>query len=172
MARETHRARATDLEPLSFSRPLTRVDVVIFAIRDDALQVLLVQRPAEDDEPFPSMWALPGGFVDVERDHDLEACALRKLQEKTGVASPYLEQLGSWGGADRDPRGWSATHAYFALMPAERVRPRGAHAAEWRGFPSLTGRSSRSSPSITAKSWRPRSNACAARWNTPRCRPT
>lgn len=138
MARETHRARATDLEPLSFSRPLTSVDVVIFAIRDDALQVLLVQRTAEDDEPFPSMWALPGGFVDVERDKDLEACALRKLQEKTGVASPYLEQLGSWGGADRDPRGWSATHAYFALMSAERVVPeKGANAADVAWFPVI-----------------------------------
>ncbi|MES2945331.1 MAG: DNA mismatch repair protein MutT, partial [Pseudomonadota bacterium] len=37
---------------------------------------------------------------------------------KTGVSSPYLEQLGSWGSKTRDPRGWSATHAYFALLPA------------------------------------------------------
>jgi 8-oxo-dGTP diphosphatase len=73
---------------------------------------------------------LPGGFVDVTQDKDLLACARRKLLEKTGVASPYLEQLGSWGSATRDPRGWSATHAWFALIPAQDVAlAKGANAA-------------------------------------------
>ena len=103
---------------LDFPRPLTTVDVVIFAILDDRLQVLLVQRPAGEDEPFPLSLALPGGFVDIAKDKDLAECAARKLKEKSGVSSPYLEQLGSWGSATRDPRGWSATHAYFALIPA------------------------------------------------------
>jgi len=94
-----------------FPRPFTTVDVLIFTVIDDALKLLLVQRPSDTSEPFPGQWALPGGFVDVDLDADLEACARRKLREKTGVASPYLEQLGSWGGAARDPRGWSATHA-------------------------------------------------------------
>ena len=115
-------ARAEGVEMsghLDFPRPLTTVDVVIFAILDDGLGVLLVQRPAGEGEPFPLSLALPGGFVDVAKDRDLAACAARKLKEKTGVTSPYLEQLGSWGSAVRDPRGWSATHAYFALIPAD-----------------------------------------------------
>lgn len=123
------------METRDFPRPLTTVDVVIFAVRDDALQVLLVQRPATLDEPFPSTWALPGGFVDVARDADLAACALRKLGEKTAVASPYLEQLGSWGSATRDPRGWSATHAFFALLPADPPVPaKGGNVADVRWF--------------------------------------
>ena len=118
-----------------FPRPFTTVDVLIFTVIDDALKVLLVQRPSGAGEPFPGLWALPGGFVDIDRDADLEACARRKLREKTGVASPYLEQLGSWGGAARDPRGWSATHAYFALLPAAGVMPaRGANAADVAWF--------------------------------------
>jgi 8-oxo-dGTP diphosphatase len=118
-----------------FPRPFTTVDVLIFTVADDALKVLLVQRPGEGDEPFPGMWALPGGFVNVDLDADLEACARRKLREKTGVASPYLEQLGSWGGAARDPRGWSATHAYFALMPSDGVAlAKGANAADVAWF--------------------------------------
>jgi len=116
---------------VDFARPLTTVDVVIFAIRDDALQVLLVQRGAAEGEPFPHSWALPGGFVDIARDRNLEACAERKLKEKTGVVSPYLEQLGSWGSASRDPRGWSATHAYFALMPALVADRALASDAQW-----------------------------------------
>lgn len=116
-------------------RPLASVDLAVFTLADDALQVLLVKRPAGRDEPFPGQWALPGGFVDVERDADLQACALRKLREKTGVASPYLEQLGSWGSARRDPRGWSATHAYFALIAPEPEPRAGANAADARWFP-------------------------------------
>jgi ADP-ribose pyrophosphatase YjhB (NUDIX family) len=104
---------------LTFERPLTTVDVAIFGVREEALHVLLVRRPEVAGEPYPGEWALPGGFVDVTHDRDLEGCALRKLKEKTGVAAPYLEQLGSWGNATRDPRGWAATHVYFALLPAD-----------------------------------------------------
>ena len=106
---------------LSFPRPLTTVDVVILTIRGGTLQVLLVRRPTAQDDPFPGAWALPGGFIDVDRDRSLEDCALRKLLEKTGVASPYLEQVGSWGDDSRDPRGWSATHVYVALLPEETL---------------------------------------------------
>lgn len=125
----------------AFSQPYTTVDVVIFSVLDNALQVLLVQRPAETgesgepDEPFPGRWALPGGFVDVAVDTTLEDCARRKLLEKTGVKSPYLEQLGSWGSATRDPRGWSATHVWFALIAAQDVTlAKGANAAEVAWF--------------------------------------
>lgn len=102
---------------LGFERPLVTVDLVIFTVIDEQLCVLLVRRPDGEHEPFPGRWALPGGFVDVNQDASLLACAERKLLAKTGVTSPYLEQLGSWGDAKRDPRGWSSTHAYFALIP-------------------------------------------------------
>jgi 8-oxo-dGTP diphosphatase len=120
--------------PLAFAQPLTTVDLVIFSVLAERLQVLLVQRP--EQPPFAGQWALPGGFVDVARDADLQACARRKLLEKTGVASPYLEQLGSWGSAGRDPRGWSATHVYFALIAAPAAPPvAGGNAADVRWFP-------------------------------------
>jgi len=102
---------------LSFERPLTSVDLNIFAVRDNELCALLVQRPDTESEPFPDHPSLPGGFVDTEHDADLLDCAKRKLKEKTGVEAHYLEQVGSWGDAVRDPRGWSTTHVYFALIP-------------------------------------------------------
>ncbi|MDB5845266.1 MAG: hypothetical protein JWP79_2576 [Polaromonas sp.] len=128
--RSAQAARAIDI-----ARPLVTVDVVIFTLLADALQVLLVQRPSHEGEPFPGQWALPGGFVDVALDDDLRACALRKLREKTAVDSPYLEQLGSWGGRLRDPRGWSVTQVYFALLPWASLQPRkGSNAADVRWF--------------------------------------
>jgi len=116
-----------------FEKPFTLVDVVIFGVVQERLQVLLVERA---ESPFSGSLALPGGFVDVDRDSSLEACARRKLLEKTGVEASYLEQLGSWGGRDRDPRGWSATHVYFALLPqaSEPLRS-GGNASDARWLP-------------------------------------
>ncbi|MBE7369291.1 NUDIX hydrolase [Ramlibacter pallidus] len=120
-----------DRAKLAFERPLVSVDVAIFSVLEGELRVLLARRPEGEGEPHPGRWSLPGGFVDVHRDASLQACALRKLKEKTGVASPYLEQLGSWGDAKRDPRGWSSTHAYFALIPAPAPAEAGTAVAEW-----------------------------------------
>lgn len=92
---------------------MVTVDVVIFTVREDRLQVLLVQRK---HPPFAGHWALPGGFV--ERDESLEQAALRELAEETGVQQAYLEQLYTYGDPDRDPRGRVITVAYFALIPA------------------------------------------------------
>lgn len=116
-----------------FVTPLVTVDLAIFSVIDDDLVVLLVQRPNTPGEPYPKSWALPGGFIDIEKDPDLLACARRKLMEKTGVASPYLEQLGAWGSRKRDPRGWSITQVYFSLLPASNVELRaGANVADVR----------------------------------------
>lgn len=123
--------------------PYTSVDLVIFTVREEALQVLLVQRPGGKGEPYPGQWALPGGVVDIDRDADLLGCARRTLKEKTGVVSTYLEQLGSWGSASRDPRGWAATHVYFALMPSQDLKlARGANAAAvaWFGVDEVLRR--------------------------------
>ena len=120
MTRRTPQPPAAAEVP-SFERPLTTVDLVVLTLCEERLSVLLVQRPASETEPFPGAWALPGGFVDTRRDASLEATARRKLREKTGVQTPYLEQLGSWGSAGRDPRGWSATHVYVALIPCAGV---------------------------------------------------
>lgn len=105
------------MTPTAFPQPYTTVDVVIFTVADGALRVLLSRRPPDPSEPYPATPCLPGGYIDIAQDVTLYDCALRKLREKTGFAAPYLEQLGSWGSAGRDPRGWTATHVYFALVP-------------------------------------------------------
>ena len=133
LARKASHSRQPELD---FALPFTTVDVVIFTVLDEVLNVLLVQRAADPLEPFPGRWALPGGFVDLDQDATLEVCAARKLRDKTGVVTPYLEQLGSWGSAKRDPRGWSATHVYFALVHGNSVTlQKGANAADVGWFP-------------------------------------
>ena len=93
-------------------RPELTVDVVIFTLREERLNVLLVQRARP---PFQGHWALPGGFV--EMNEPLENAAARELEEETGVQEAYLEQLYTYGDPGRDPRGRVVSVAYFALLP-------------------------------------------------------
>ncbi len=99
--------------------PLTSVDMSIFSIIDHQLNVLLVKR---SEHPSLGEWSLPGGFVDLKNDHSLDDTAHRNLLAKTGISSPYLEQIESIGNTTRDPRGWSTTVLYFALIDIEKVR--------------------------------------------------
>ncbi len=89
------------------------VDVVLFTLVEGGLQVLLLKRT---HEPYMDQLALPGGYIHAETDVDSRAGARRVLKEKTGLVSPYLEQLYSFSGGARDPRGWSVSIAYYALV--------------------------------------------------------
>ena len=109
------------------SRPSVTVDVVIFTLRHDDLQVLLVKRKVA---PYAGRWAIPGGFVSI--DERLEAAARRELKEETGVRGVYLEQLYTFGDPKRDPRERVITVAYFALVPAPLAVRAGGDAAEAR----------------------------------------
>ena len=101
-----------------FERPLVTIDTAILTLREGQLHVLLMKRAAE---PFEGQWALPGGYIHTREDKDLETAARRILQEKTGVETPYVEQLQGFGNAKRDPRGWTVTFAYFALISSEAL---------------------------------------------------
>ncbi|MCG6860446.1 MAG: NUDIX hydrolase [Chromatiaceae bacterium] len=114
-----------------FPHPAVTTDVVLFTIRNVRLQLLLIRRKGE---PFKGDWALPGGFLDI--DEDLEDCALRELEEETGVSGVYLEQLRTYGKPGRDPRERVISVAYFALTPSERLTVKAASdAAEAAWFP-------------------------------------
>lgn len=90
------------------------VEIIIFALHEQSLQVLLVQRT---ENPYQGHWAIPGGFV--REDEALDQAASRELSEKTGLEGVYLEQLYTYGEPQRDPRGRVVTVAYFALVPAD-----------------------------------------------------
>ena len=97
-------------------RPLLAVDVVIFTVRETTLQVLLVQRP---EPPFQGVWALPGGFVQLQEP--LDEAARRELAEHTGAQNVYLEQLYTFGAPNRDPRARVVSVVYFALVSPDHL---------------------------------------------------
>jgi len=114
------------------------VDVVLLTLEGGQLHVALLER---DHDPFRGALALPGGFIHPEQDRDTEDAAVRMLRDKTGIVSPYLEQLGTFSGPGRDPRGWSIAVAYYALVPHGVIAASGRRevvlrpAAEVRGLP-------------------------------------
>jgi 8-oxo-dGTP diphosphatase len=111
----------------NYPKPIVMVDIAIFTVQDDTLKVLLVKRGIA---PFLGDWALPGGAVRIHQDQSLEDAAKRELIEETGVCEDYLEQLYTYSGAQRDPRGWSVSIAYFALVSADKVLRAGTDASE------------------------------------------
>ncbi|HVY25824.1 MAG TPA: NUDIX domain-containing protein [Polyangiaceae bacterium] len=114
------------------------VDVVLLTLEGGQLQVALLER---EHEPFCGALALPGGFIHPDEDRDTEGAAVRVLRDKTGIVSPYLEQLGTFSGPGRDPRGWSLAVAYYALVPHAVIAASGRSevvlrpASEVRGLP-------------------------------------
>jgi 8-oxo-dGTP diphosphatase len=108
------------------------VDLVVLTIREDTLQVLVVQR---GEAPFKNKWALPGGFV--REDEDLDTAAARELEEETALTrgEVHLEQLATFGAPRRDPRMRVVTVAYLALA-ADLPQPRaGTDAVDARWQP-------------------------------------
>lgn len=115
------------------------VDLVIFTVSHDELQVLLIER---GKEPYLGRFALPGGYV---RDGEtLDEAALRELSEETGLDGRqlHLEQLRTYGTPERDPRGRVITVAYLALGPDLPLPMAGtdAHAAHWASVNSVLDR--------------------------------
>ncbi len=97
---------------------LCTVDVVLLTLRERALCVGLLRR---DAAPFIGVPALPGGYVHAQEDADALATAARVLDTKLGLEAPYLEQVATFSGPARDPRGWSVSIAYAALVPEARL---------------------------------------------------
>ena len=72
--------------------------------------MLLIER---GDEPFKGCWAFPGGFMNM--DETTEQCAIRELEEETGLHISEVHQIGAYSKVDRDPRGRTVTVVYLAI---------------------------------------------------------
>ena len=99
---------------MDFEQPIATVDVALFTLDHDQLCVLLGRRR---QAPHAGEWALPGGYVHIDEDRDTADSARRILRDKTPAQVSYLEQLYTFSGRERDPRGWSISVAYYALVP-------------------------------------------------------
>ena len=63
---------------------------------------------------------MPGGFVN-EREKLLKA-AQRELKEETGLVAKHLVPFATYGDPGRDPRGWTVTVAYLAIVHSKGMK--------------------------------------------------
>lgn len=121
-----------------YPRAAVTTDCVIFGIRKDELELLLVKRAIQ---PFKGKWALPGGFILLKETAD--ECAYRILKEEAGIRNVFIEQLYTFSNLKRDPRERVISIAYYALVNADQLHPVAGHfndAAAWypvKKLPSL-----------------------------------
>lgn len=116
-----------------FDRPNLTADIVLLSQwKTPEPFVLLVNRA---HEPFAGSWALPGGFVN--RDETVENAARRELYEETCLDINSLRQLQVFSKAGRDPRNWSVTVAFYALVDRFELKPKANDDAADVGWFSL-----------------------------------
>lgn len=90
------------------------IDCVVFGFEKSRLEVLLVKRAID---PSEGMWALPGGFIEIEER--LAPAVDRILFATTGVRDIYLEEVGVFDAVDRYPSRRVFSIAHFALVSPE-----------------------------------------------------
>ena len=110
-----------------YPRPALTADSIVITKEPDA-KVLLIER---GDDPYKGCWAFPGGFMNM--DETTEQCAIRELEEETGLHVNNVIQIGAYSKVDRDPRGRTVTVAYLAIVdrPLVVIGQDDAAKAEW-----------------------------------------
>lgn len=93
-----------------YPRPAVTADCVVMT-KESVPQVLLIERGAD---PYKGCWAFPGGFMNM--DETTEQCAIRELEEETGMKVTSLQQIGAYSKVDRDPRGRTITVVYLVIV--------------------------------------------------------
>jgi 8-oxo-dGTP diphosphatase len=127
-----------------YPRPALTVDAVVFRKSHGLLEVLLIRRK---HNPFKGMWALPGGFIDMEET--VEEAVVRELEEETHLKVEGLQQLHTFSALNRDPRGRTVSVTFLGWLIQINHRFQAAmmqvmqNGSPWPGY--------RNSPSIMSK---------------------
>ncbi len=96
--------------PGDWPQPSVTVDLLVFSLADQP-RLLMVRR---GNHPWLNCWALPGGFVEPgEFTKDAAAREGREEGNQTGLP---LSPIGLFSGPDRDPRCWSMSDAFVAVV--------------------------------------------------------
>ncbi|MDD2385435.1 MAG: NUDIX hydrolase [Bacteroidales bacterium] len=114
-----------------YPRALNTVDIIIMAANS---KILLIKRL---NEPFKNMWALPGGFI--EMDEKLINSAKRELEEETHLKNIELKQFRTYGDPGRDPRGRNISLVFYGTCysPSDAKAGDDAYETQWANIKTL-----------------------------------
>ena len=104
----------------AWKKPSLTADICIISRKGDEERILLIRR---GNHPCLGKWALPGGFS--EEGEKIEETAARELFEETGIrmTPKELTLVGVYSKPGRDPRGWTVSVAYLAVVDMDSVKP-------------------------------------------------
>ena len=129
-----------------YPHPAVTADCVVFGYDGKELKVLLIKRGAEKEASttaYAGEWALPGGFMDIEKDRTVAHTAQRELKEETALKLGIrdFKEVATFSDIKRDPRERVITIAHYALVKLAAVQAdTDAEKAEWfsmKDVPSL-----------------------------------
>ena len=108
-----------------YPRALNTVDIIITTADN---KILLIKRL---NEPYKNMWALPGGFI--EMNEKLIDSAKRELEEETNLKNIELKQFRAYGDPGRDPRGRNMAVVFYGTcsFPADAKAGDDACETKW-----------------------------------------
>lgn len=114
-----------------YERAANSADAAVFRKNGRQLEILLILRK---NPPYQGMWALPGGFMEI--DESLEETAVRELEEETGLKIPGLKQYKTFSQVNRDPRTRVITTVFYGMADFHQSFAEGGDdAEEARWFP-------------------------------------
>ena len=118
-------------DPGNWKTPSLTADICIVSYKDNEKRILMIRR---GNHPYLGKWALPGGFS--EEGERIEETAARELMEETGISmrSEDLTLVGIYSKPGRDPRGWTVSAAYLAVVDPDKVKPIAADDADDVGW--------------------------------------
>lgn len=111
-----------------YPRPLVTVDAIIID-GSARSEILLIQRK---NEPYKFMWALPGGFI--EMDENLEDSVNREVKEETSLTGIEFKQFKAFGDVGRDPRGRNIVVVFYGFCKDKEKAIAGDDAANAQWF--------------------------------------
>lgn len=113
-----------------YPRAALTVDSIVYVIENGSTYILLIQRGRE---PFKNIWALPGGFI--EMDETLETACKRELAEETGLQVENMSQFKTYDAINRDPRHRTISVVFLAKLTEKQKVTSGDDAARAEWFP-------------------------------------
>jgi len=116
----------------TYPRPAVTADALVLARHEGTLRILLVRRLKD---PFRGLWALPGGFANMEET--LEHACLRELKEETGISLDKMEPFRVFDAVHRDPRHRTITVVFYAFLDETICVRGGDDASDARWFPLI-----------------------------------
>jgi 8-oxo-dGTP diphosphatase len=114
-----------------YPRAAVTADIAVLKTISNSTFILLIKRGRP---PFEGMWALPGGFM--EMDETLEQTAARELKEETGLDGIKLRQFHTFSSIHRDPRHRTITTVFAGFTVDSSLLPiAGDDASDVNWFP-------------------------------------